>query len=185
MSVKETITKRRAYRNIAPVPVTDDLIKDLAESASLAPSCFNNQPWRFVFVHKQPDLEKFRSAISTGNEWMFQGSMYVVAFSKPELDCRGKERDFFLFDTGMAMAFMILRATELGYVLHPTAGFDPAKVREILNIPVDMTIITVAAFGKKIPGVSDILNEKQKASEEKRPERLPIEKISFSGRYTE
>jgi len=185
MNVKETIEKRRAYRNIAPVPVSDDLLKDLAECASLAPSCFNNQPWRFAFVHEHQELEKFRSVLSAGNEWAFQASMYIVVFSKPELDCRIKGRDYFLFDTGMALAFMILRATELGFVIHPMAGFDPEKAREMLNIPEDMTIITVAAFGKKLPGTSNLLNEKQKASEETRPERLSLEKISFKGRYSE
>jgi nitroreductase len=185
MNVKQTIEKRRAYRNIGPVPISEDLLKDLTECASLAPSCFNNQPWRFVFVHEERDLEKFRSVISKGNEWMFQASMYIVLFSKPDLDCRIKEREYFLFDSGMALAFMILRATELGFVIHPVAGFDPDKAREMLNIPEDMTVITVAAFGEKLPGTSDVLNEKQKTSEEIRPERLPLEKISFSGRYSE
>jgi nitroreductase len=185
MNVKETIEKRRAYRNIAPVPVTEDLLKDLAECASLAPSCFNNQPWRFAFVHEHRELEKFKSVLSAGNEWAFQASMYIVVFSKPDLDCRIKGRDYFLFDTGMALAFMILRATELGFVIHPIAGFDPEKVRELLNIPGDMTIITVAVFGEKLPGTSDVLNEKQKASEEIRPERLPLEKISFNEKYSE
>jgi nitroreductase len=50
MDVKRAIEERRAYRSLDPAGITDDLINDLAESARLAPSCFNNQPWRFVFV---------------------------------------------------------------------------------------------------------------------------------------
>ncbi|MCK4297935.1 MAG: nitroreductase family protein, partial [Planctomycetes bacterium] len=50
MEVREAIERRRAYRSLDPAPISDELIRDLAESASLAPSCFNNQPWRFVFV---------------------------------------------------------------------------------------------------------------------------------------
>ncbi|AEI13850.1 nitroreductase [Flexistipes sinusarabici DSM 4947] len=51
MSVRNTITDRRAYRSLEPFNVTDDLIYDLAECAGLSSSCFNNQPWRYVFVY--------------------------------------------------------------------------------------------------------------------------------------
>lgn len=44
MDVKEAIRERRAYRSLDPVEITESLIRDLAESAQLAPSCFNNQP---------------------------------------------------------------------------------------------------------------------------------------------
>ncbi|MCX6667449.1 MAG: nitroreductase family protein, partial [Euryarchaeota archaeon] len=49
MDVKEAIKKRRAYRSFLPVEITKDLINDLAECAQLTASCFNNQPWRYVF----------------------------------------------------------------------------------------------------------------------------------------
>ena len=51
MNVKQTIQARRAYRSLEPVEITQELTRDLAESAQLTPSCFNNQPWRFVFAH--------------------------------------------------------------------------------------------------------------------------------------
>jgi nitroreductase len=51
----DAIEARRAYRSLDPVAITKNLIKDLARSASLAPSCFNYQPWRFIFV-KDPDV---------------------------------------------------------------------------------------------------------------------------------
>ncbi|MCF8008335.1 MAG: nitroreductase family protein [Halanaerobiales bacterium] len=50
MDVKEAIEKRRAYRSLEPVKIDKMLIKELSEAASLAPSCFNNQPWKYVFV---------------------------------------------------------------------------------------------------------------------------------------
>lgn len=184
MSVKDIIDKRRAYRNIEPFKVTDEFLKDLAGSASLSPSCFNNQPWRFVFVHKEQDRMDFRPVLSSGNEWAYNAGLYVVVFSKPDLDCRIKEREYFLFDTGMAVAFMMLRATELGYVMHPIAGYSPEKAKKLLNIPDEMTVITVAVVGKKVPGISDVLNEKQKESETARPDRHPLEKMFFYGKYS-
>lgn len=58
MDVHEAIKKRRAYRSLEPAEITDELIKDLAYHSSLAPSCFNNQPWRFIFVYDKEMLKK-------------------------------------------------------------------------------------------------------------------------------
>ncbi len=49
MELREAIQKRRAYRALKPVEIKEDMVKKLVEMAALAPSCFNNQPWRFVF----------------------------------------------------------------------------------------------------------------------------------------
>ncbi len=50
MEVMDALEARRSYRSLDPVAITENLIKDLSRSAGLAPSCFNYQPWRFVFV---------------------------------------------------------------------------------------------------------------------------------------
>jgi len=70
MEVKEAIKKRRAYRSLDPAPISDELIRDLAESASLAPSCFNYQPWRFVSVRDPAVLEEIHGALTKDNQWI-------------------------------------------------------------------------------------------------------------------
>jgi nitroreductase len=183
MNVKEAIAKRRAYRSLIPVEITDDLVKDLAQSAQLFCSCFNNQPWRYVFVHEPEMLNKMHNALSKGNEWAQAASMIIVVFSKPELDCVVKDRKYYLFDTGMATAAIILRATELGLVAHPIAGFSPKKTREILGIPDEMEVITLVIVGKHSDKINPLLSEKQIEAEKQRPERLPIEKLMYSNMY--
>jgi nitroreductase len=53
MNVEEAIKKRRAYRSLEAIEVTEELIFRLAEVAQIAPSCFNKQPWNFVFVKEK------------------------------------------------------------------------------------------------------------------------------------
>jgi len=132
MDLKNIIDKRRAYRSLEPVEITENLVRDIAECVRLAPSCFNNQPWRFVFVYEPRMLKKLKSALSSGNEWATTASMIVAVFSKKELDCVSDGRDYYLFDTGMGTAYLILRATDLGLVAHPIAGYDEGKVKSIL-----------------------------------------------------
>ena len=183
MNVKEAIETRRAYRALAPVEVSDATVRDLAESAGLAASCFNNQPWRFVFVRKADVLERMFETLPDGNAWARASSMIVAVISRDDLDCQIMGRDYFLFDSGMATAQMILRATELGLVAHPIAGYSPKGVRGVLGIPEDMAVVTLVIFGKHTGEIGDLLSEGQAASEAMRPERRPFEEIAWMDTY--
>jgi nitroreductase len=184
MDVKEAIQKRRAYRSLDPVEITKDLINDLASCAQLSASCNNNQPWRFVFVYEKEMLNKLKEALSKGNAWAKDASMIIAVLSKKDYDCIIGERQYHQFDTGMATAFLILRATELGLVAHPIAGYSPEKTREVLGIPDDLEVITLVNVGRHASTIHPVLSEKQADSEKKRPERFPLEKFMFLNKYT-
>ncbi len=177
MDVREAIEKRRAYRSLDKVKITEDMIYDLARCASLAPSCFNNQPWRFVFVKSPHMLEKVFEALPEGNAWAKEASMVVAVHTKKDFDCVLDDRIYYLFDTGMAVAFMILRATEMGLVAHPIAGYDPDKVKEALDIPKDEDLIALIIVGKHSDRISDVLSDWQKEQELRRPDRKKFEEF--------
>lgn len=50
LSTKEAIRQRRSIRKFKPDPVPDECVAELLESARLAPSGCNAQPWRFKVV---------------------------------------------------------------------------------------------------------------------------------------
>jgi len=184
MDVHTAIESRRAFRSLAPAPVSEELVRDLARHAQLAPSCSNNQPWRYVFVLDPAALEAVRTVFNPGNEWCHAASMVVAVFSRKEDDCLVRDREYHQFDTGLATAFLILRATELGLVAHPIAGFSPKKVREALGIPEAYQVITLVLVGRHADSLSPVLSEKQVAWEGARPERLPLDRFAFLNRYT-
>jgi nitroreductase len=184
MDVKEAIQKRRAYRSLDPVEITTDLIYDLAGCAQLSPSCNNNQPWRYVFVYDPAMLQKLHEALSKGNAWANNASLIIVVLSKKEYDCVIEDRLYHQFDTGMATAFLILRATELGLVAHPIAGYSPRKTREVLGIPDDLEVITLVNVGRHSTLPNPILSPKQIEQEKKRPERFPLEKFVCLNSYS-
>jgi nitroreductase len=183
MDVIEAIEKRRAYRSLDPVEITDDMVKELARCANLAPSCANFQPERYVFVYSREMLEKMKPVFSKGNLWCHAASMMIVVFSEKELDCKSPDREWYLFDTGMATAIMILRATEMGLVAHPISGFDAEMAKDVLGIPKEMVVIAMVLVGKKSPNISPVLSPKQTANEQARPERFPLEKFAFKDVY--
>ncbi|MDH4258420.1 MAG: nitroreductase family protein [Candidatus Aminicenantes bacterium] len=183
MDVSQAIKERRAYRSLDPVEITEDLVKDLAGSAILAPSCFNNQPTRFVFVYDPEVLMKMREALSQGNQWAQAASMIIAVFSKKEDDCMIKDREYHQFDCGLASGLLILRATELGLVAHPIAGYSPKKTREVLGIPEEYQVITLIIVGKHSAEISPVLSGEQVGWEKERPQRLPLEKFAFFNHY--
>ena len=179
MSVKETIEKRRAYRSLDPVEISKKLIDDLAGMARISPSCGNKQPWKYVFVYDKEVLAELFTALSEGNKWVEKASMIVGVFSTPENDCIIGERNYYLFDTGMATAFLMLRATELGLVAHPIAGFKEVLAKEILGIPLKMRLITLVIVGKHSKIVNPVLSDSMKLGENQRPPRKPIDEFIF------
>jgi len=183
MDVLEAIKTRRAYRSLEPVNITKKMINDLAECARLAPSCFNNQPWKYIFVYDKKVLKNLYLALSEGNKWVHNASLIIVILGKKEDDCVINDRIYYIFDIGMATANIILRATELDLVAHPIAGYSPRKTREILGIPDYLDVIALLIVGKKSDKIFDILTDKQKESEIIRPKRKEIDEFVYINRY--
>ncbi|HAT72290.1 MAG TPA: nitroreductase [Elusimicrobia bacterium] len=184
MDVKEAIEKRRSYRALAHAEITDGLMAELAKAAQLTASCFNNQPWKFVFARSKDQLEKLHGCLSKGNEWVKGASVIIAAFARKENDCVIKEREYYLFDLGMAVSAIQLRATELGLVAHPIAGFDNEKARIALGIPEGNMVLTLLVVGKQSGDLS-ALTPQQAAMEPARPPRLALENIFSVDAYDE
>ena len=183
MDVKEAIKNRRAYRSFEKINISNDLIEDLATSAQLAPSCMNNQPWKYIFIRKEA-VKNILPALSKGNQvWAKNASLIIAVFSEPENDCIIKERTYYLFDTGLATAFLILRATEMGLVAHPIAGYDEKKAKEILEIPPEMCLITFVIIGKQALQVNPELSEWQKTQEKSRPPRKQLKEFIYLEKF--
>ncbi|MCW4049870.1 MAG: nitroreductase family protein [Candidatus Bathyarchaeota archaeon] len=159
-------------------------MNDLATHAALAASCNNYQPWRYVFVYEKDQLEKMWTALSRGNKWVELASMIIAVFSREEDDCVIRSRVYHHFDVGMATAHLILRATELGLVAHPIAGFKPKRVREVLGIPDEYQVITLVNVGKKSPEIHPYLTEEQAGREKERPKRKPLNEFAFHNKYS-
>jgi len=183
LSVKETIERRRAYRSLEPVEITDEIVNELFGAARLSASCFNNQPWRFVYARGGERLDRLKSVLSKGNEWAKAASMIVAVVSRPGLDCVVGKREYYLFDTGMATALMILRATELGLVAHPIAGYNEKKAKAALGVPEDARLITLVIFGKHSDRIGSLLTEEQAKTERSRPVRKEIREFAFEDGY--
>ncbi len=59
------LRSRRSVRHFLPVPVPEDVVKRILETAVYAPSAHNRQPWRFVVVQTREAKTKLADQMGT------------------------------------------------------------------------------------------------------------------------
>jgi nitroreductase len=183
LEVADAVRARRAKRVLSSRHIEDAEMMSLVEAARLSASCFNNQPWRMVFCRGGPALDSVKAALAKGNVWATRADTIIVVAAREPDDCQlSDRRNYYCFDCGLAVGQLLLRATELGIIAHPIAGYEPAKVRAALEIPEEFVIVTLVICG--YPGTDDsLLSEKQKGWEAARPERKPAGENFFLDRW--
>ncbi|MCX7949276.1 MAG: nitroreductase family protein [Treponemataceae bacterium] len=175
------IQERRAYRALSSEPLPEGVLQEILEAGTLAPSCYNNQPWHLV-VAEGTALTHLHEALSEGNRWARNAPVVIVLVTRPCDDCRLDEgRDYAFFDLGLCAMNMMIQATALGLVAHPIAGFNPKKVRSILGIPKEYEVVSLLVIGRR--GEAEGLEEWQKRAETGPRERKNLDQVVHWNRW--
>jgi len=165
-----------------PLPAQDLAV--ILEAATLAPSAFNYQPWRFLYaLHGDANWDLFLSLLMPFNAaWAKEAGALVIVVSDGLMRMGGEPRPnhSHSFDAGAAWALMALQATALGYYAHGMSGIDQERIRTELGIPDDFRIEAAAAIGRK--GDSDTLPEPLRAREAPSG-RHPLAQVAVAGRF--
>ena len=179
--ILKVIETRRAKRALSDRSIDRETAETLLRAAHLAPSCFNNQPWRLIAVDDPDALTAIKGAMPGANYWTGPSPLIVAAASRPDLDCTlSNKRDYFLFGCGMAIGNLMLQATEMGLIAHPIAGFNPTQAKEILGIPEDYTLITLVIVGHPAEDLSGLSDKHREIELGPRNRRLLEEVVSWN-----
>lgn len=145
METLEAIRKRCSLKaHLSGRAIEPEKLDLVLEAARLAPSARNTQPWRFVVVRGQAQAEAFVEATFRGaSPAATQAPVIIVACAKPEDDVTIDGKEYYLFDVGLAVANLLIAATDLGLVTHPMASFNEAAVKRHLHIPDDVRVVIV------------------------------------------
>lgn len=176
MQTEKAITARRAVKHYDPThQMSDEEIKKLLSLASLSPTAFNIQNWRFVIV-SDPALRKQIREVAWDQSQVTDTSLFIVIcanlkawenpsrywvnapaevqdFMIPAIDeyYRDKDqvqRDEAMRSCGIAAQTLMLAAKSMGYDSCPMDGFDFEKVAELIKLPSDHVIAMFVAIGK-------------------------------------
>ncbi len=148
--------------------IPDETLMSIFEAARWAPSCFNAQPWRFVYARRDtahwPTL--FNLLIPGNQLWAQNASVLAVAVSKTILEIPGGDpvpAHSHSYDSGAAWMSLALQAHKLGWAAHGMMGFDVEKARVDLHVPDHHRVEAALAIGRPAP--ADTLPEKLAARE--------------------
>ena len=149
------------------------LLTSLFEAARWAPSCFNEQPWRF-FVATRGDaaaFERLGACLMDGNAWARSAAVLFVAVARTTFERNDRPNRHAWHDVGAAVLSLALQAESHGLATHQMAGFDAEKARAVLGLPEDHEAVSMVAVG--YPGdpaaLPEALAERERAPRTRRP----------------
>ncbi|MDH5326049.1 MAG: nitroreductase family protein [Gammaproteobacteria bacterium] len=123
----------------------------LFEAARWSPSCYNEQPWRFVYATQTQDLEQFRSTLAESNQvWANSAPLLVYLFSKKTFSHNNNPNRWADFDTGAAWMALSLQAHKQGLYTHAMGGFDTDKAYAVTGVDSqEFNVVCAIAIGKR------------------------------------
>lgn len=172
---------RWSPRAFAPTAVDPALLERCFEAARWAPSCFNEQPWRFLWARRAEDRLPFLSLLVESNRaWAREAPILLFVVSRRTFTRNDKDNRYAGFDTGAAWMSFALQARQLGLYTHAMGGFDYERSFEVLGLdPARWDVHAAVAVGYAADPAS--LDEETRARE--RPNsRRPRSEIAFEGR---
>lgn len=129
---------RWSPRAFEPRPLTQTQIDSLFESARWAPSCFNAQPWLFIYAAEETDRVRFLPALVGKNQaWVKNASLLTYLLCRRNFSHNDQENRHAPFDAGAAWMSLALQARKLGLYAHAMAGFSREKAYEIIKAPAE------------------------------------------------
>jgi nitroreductase len=177
MELARTRWSPRAFSNVK-IPLEE--IRAVIEAATMAPSCFNEQPWRFVIFYEDDQVEKMKTFLSDNNKiWNKLVRSYILILRDNKFHYNGNDNKWAGFDTGAAWGMLSLEAERRGLITHAMAGFARKAIVQYLEIH-DLTAIALVAIGK-YGNLEDL--EEPFRSKETPNTRKPIDEVILDKRF--
>ncbi len=145
MDVAQAIRTRCSCRNYQDKPVEQDKLLAVLEAARQAPSAKNLQDWRFIVAADKETKKRLASAANNQTFLENAGAIIVACTVSDHVMRCGQAVG--PIDVAIALEHMCLQATELGLATCWIGSFYPDRVRPILGIPENVTIVELLALG--------------------------------------
>lgn len=159
MELQEAILKRRSIRKFTDRYVTDDELNQVLEAAKWAPSWVNFQIWEFIVLRDKDVIEKVTSTFSEKNparKCSLAASVVIAACAKKGVSgCYDKKNttkfnEWFMFDMGMTVQNLCLKAHELGLGTVVVGSLDHDECNKVLSVPDEYEVVVVLPLGEPL-----------------------------------
>ena len=145
MDVAEAIRTRYSCRSYDDKAIEKEKLDAILEAARQAPSAKNLQDWRLVVVTDK-DARK-RLAVAANNQTFIENAGVIIVACTVSDHVMRCGQAVGPIDVSIALEHICLQATELGLATCWIGSFYPDKVKAVVGVPEDVTIIELMALG--------------------------------------
>lgn len=157
MELQDVMEKRRSIRKYQKKEVAKELIEQIIEAAILAPTWKNSQTGRYHVITSQEMLEKVKwEGLARFNGENVEDAPVLIVetfvknrsgFEKTGEPSNELGNGWGCYDLGLQTMNLLLKATELGLGTLVMGIRSEERLREIVSIPPEETIVSVIAVG--------------------------------------
>ena len=154
MEIYDAVRNRIELKTYSDEPVDSDTKRGILDAGRLASSGRNRQPWEFVVLDDQADLDALAD-VSPSGKWIANADFAVaICTDTSHEDLRDYDH---IVDAGRAVTQMQLVAWEQG-VASRIYTIDQPDAERLLELPPEYDLTIVAGFGypdREIKGIKD------------------------------
>jgi nitroreductase len=165
--------------------LTREQVIALLEAARWSPSCYGDQPWRFVVADKASDSAGWQVALDClvpfNAGWAQHAPLLVVICADLKFGHNGAENRWATYDTGAAALALCLQANAMGMSTHQMGGFDDGKTRAAFGIPAEVPIMAIIAVGYL--GSDAVLDDELRQREHAARARKGLGETFYAGQW--
>lgn len=161
MKVEEAIKQRRSIRKFKDKRISFETLKNLVESARIAPSAANRQPLEYLIID-DPTLER---QVFEHTHWAGYLDWEPLESERPRayifiLVREENQTENYKYDVGAAAENICLSAVEKGLGTCLLKSIDRTCLRSLLNIPESVKLDLAIAIG--VPDQAATIEEAEK-----------------------
>jgi hypothetical protein len=151
----------------------------ILEAARLAPSAFNEQPWRFIFGKRGDEtFNQILNGLGEFNQLWAKNSSALLLVVGTKQRGNGDPHPSYQYDLGLSVSQGTFEAHHRGYVTHQMTGFN----HDVMCQTFDLTTfepVVVVAIGRQTD--SDILPAQMAEREKALPNRKTLTELIIKG----
>ena len=149
---KDLAQMRRSHRKFTEQELDAEDVKLILRAALMSPTSKGVRAWQFVVVDDKQDLEKLADAKDLGSQFLKNAPLAIVVLGDP------LQNDCWVEDGSIAAISMQYQAEDLGlgscWIQMRGRGLTDGTsadtvIRGILDIPENLNVLCVVAFGHK------------------------------------
>jgi nitroreductase len=159
--------------------ISDNDLLLILEAARLAPSAFNEQPWRY-FVGKRGDevFNQILAGLGEFNQTWAKNSAALILACGTRQRANGDPHPSYQYDVGLSVSQATFQAHHLGYFTHQMTGFSHDAMCKTFDLTT-LAPVVVFAIGKQ--GDTDILPAQMAEREKTVSTRKTLTEIVIKG----